>query len=86
MPGGHDLDLRMSSASSGCVMAGKDNSHEKLLGAAEKVWSMLDQLAESNPEEYKKFIEQQLKEGAQSVSPPEPGFCLSCSATLRVSE
>ena len=66
-------------------MARKDDSGNELLHAAEKVWGMLDKLAESNPEEYKKFIDQQLKEGAESVSQPEPAFCLSCIATLRVS-
>ena len=66
-------------------MAKKDNSDNEILHAAEKVWGVLDKLAESNPEEYKKFIDQQMKEGAQSVSQPEPAFCLSCIATLRVS-
>ena len=67
-------------------MAGRDSSQRELLHAAEKVWSMLDHLAESKPEEYKKFIDQQLKEGAESVSPPEPAFCLRCSATFRASK
>ena len=67
-------------------MAGGDSSQKELLTAAEKVWGMLDHLAESSPEEYKKFIDQQLKEGAEAMSSPEPAFCLSCSATFRASE
>ena len=41
-----------------------------------KIWHMLDSLAEADPQEYKKFIDQQLKEGAQMLAKPEPSFCI----------
>lgn len=45
---------------------------------AERVWGMLDQLAEDNPEEYQRFVSQQLKEGGEMFTPPQPVFCLRC--------
>ena len=48
----------------------------EMLKVAEKMWEMLDHLAETDPEEYKKFIDQQIKEGHEMFSPPEPVFCL----------
>uniref|UniRef100_G3SLM3 PIH1 domain-containing protein 2 n=1 Tax=Loxodonta africana TaxID=9785 RepID=G3SLM3_LOXAF len=36
----------------------------------------LDDLAESDPERYENFIQQQLKEGKQLCATPEPQFCL----------
>ncbi len=52
--------------------------------AAEMVWNALDKLSEGNPEEYKKFVDQQLKEGAEMMSPPQPAYCLGCSVIYKV--
>ena len=58
-------------------MAG--GSDGDLLKAAERVWGILDKLAEDNPEEYKKFVKQQLDEGKEALAAPEPRLCLRCS-------
>lgn len=55
----------------------------QLLEAAEQMWAMLDVLSEENPEEYKKLIDQQLKEGVDSISPPQPAYCISCTTQHR---
>lgn len=53
----------------------------EMLEAAQRVWSMLDHLYENNPAEYKKFVDQQMKEGKEALTPPEPVFCLMCQVT-----
>ena len=55
------------------------SENHDLLGVAQKVWDALDHLAENDPEEYKKFVSKQLKEGAEAMSIPEPVFCLRCN-------
>ena len=47
---------------------------EALLGQADSVWKMLDDLAESDPEAYKRFIDKTFKEGSNMFRPPEPCF------------
>ena len=47
---------------------------------AQHLWSFLDEMASSDPEEYKKFIEGQIESGRQQQKrqqppPPDPGFC-----------
>uniref|UniRef100_A0A673JTV2 PIH1 domain-containing protein 2 n=1 Tax=Sinocyclocheilus rhinocerous TaxID=307959 RepID=A0A673JTV2_9TELE len=39
-------------------------------------WSMLDDMSQNNPEEYRTFIERQLREGAEFHSPPQPHACI----------
>jgi len=60
------------------VMAGGSDGGD-LLKAAERVWGMLDKLAVDNPEEYTKFVKQQLDEGKEVLAAPEPRLCLRCS-------
>ena len=48
---------------------------------AETLWKMLDDLAETNPEGYKKFIDKMLKDNKDWLKPPEPVFCMR---TLKV--
>ena len=50
---------------------------ESLLNQADSMWKILDDLAESDPEAYKRFIDKALKEGATYFKPPEPCFCIS---------
>ena len=50
---------------------------DSLLNQAESMWKMLDDMAESDPDAYKKFIDKALKDGATSLKPPEPCFCIS---------
>ena len=51
---------------------------EDLMQAAEQVWGALDKMAAQSPEEYQKFIREQLKEGEEVMAGPEPVFCLRC--------
>lgn len=48
-----------------------------ILNQADSMWKMLDDLADSDPEAYKKFIDKTLKEGSTYFKPPEPCFCIS---------
>lgn len=57
---------------------------KNLLKTAEQVWSMLDKLSEENPDQYKKFIDEQLNEGAPYLRPPEPVYGLTCTTAYRV--
>lgn len=50
---------------------------ESLLNQADSMWKILDDMAESDPEAYKRFIDKALKEGATYFKPPEPCFCIS---------
>ena len=50
---------------------------ESLLNQADSMWKMLDDLAESDPEAYKRFMDKTLKEGSTLFKPPEPCFCVS---------
>ena len=56
-------------------------SSDEMLKAADQVWGMLDHLAEHNPQEYHKFVHQQLTEGKEMFSAPEPAFCLRCNTS-----
>ncbi|XP_058401204.1 PIH1 domain-containing protein 2 [Diceros bicornis minor] len=53
-----------------------ESSSKGLLSQVTQFWNLLDDLAESNPESYEKFIQQQLKEGKQLWAAPEPQLCL----------
>ncbi|XP_029813170.1 PIH1 domain-containing protein 2 isoform X1 [Suricata suricatta] len=53
-----------------------ESSSKGLLTHVTQFWNLLDDLAESNPEGYKKFIQQQLKEGKPLCAAPEPQLCL----------
>ncbi|EDO43925.1 predicted protein [Nematostella vectensis] len=55
-------------------------SSEQLLEQAKSVWSMLDDLSETDPEAYKRFIDQQVKgakEDMEQLQPPQPSFCIT---------
>ncbi|XP_004382562.1 PIH1 domain-containing protein 2 [Trichechus manatus latirostris] len=51
-------------------------SSKDLLIQVTQFWNLLDDLAESDPERYENFIQQQLKEGKELWAAPEPQFCL----------
>ncbi|XP_032283691.1 PIH1 domain-containing protein 2 [Phoca vitulina] len=53
-----------------------ESSSKGLLTQVTQFWNLLDDLAETNPESYEKFIQQQLKEGKQLCATPEPRLCL----------
>lgn len=63
-------------------------SSKGLLTHISQFWSMLDDLAENDPERYRNFIQQELKDGKQLCADPEPQLCLQtkilvCGATAR---
>ena len=47
-----------------------------MLQKAQHIWTMLDELAEKNPESYKNFISKQLNEGREYARLPEPHMCI----------
>ncbi len=64
------------------MMAASDNtSDEDISQAVKRMWGALDRLAENDPDGYRKFIEQQMKEGKEQMCSPEPVFCLECDVT-----
>ncbi|EHB18708.1 PIH1 domain-containing protein 2 [Heterocephalus glaber] len=56
-----------------------ETSSKGLLTQITQFWNLLDDLAESDPECYKNFIQQELKEGKKLCAGPEPQFCLQTS-------
>lgn len=56
-----------------------ETSSKELFTHVNQLWNLLDDLAESNPESYEKFIQQQLREGKEFWASPEPQFCLETS-------
>uniref|UniRef100_A0A672K6J1 PIH1 domain-containing protein 2-like n=1 Tax=Sinocyclocheilus grahami TaxID=75366 RepID=A0A672K6J1_SINGR len=53
---------------------GYDN--KAALQQVNQFWSMLDDMSQNNPEEYRTFIERRLREGAEFHSPPQPHACI----------
>lgn len=52
------------------------DSTEDVLQQVNQFWSMLDDLSENDPEAYRRFIQKQVKDGAELTSPPELDSCL----------
>ncbi|KAM9033929.1 PIH1 domain-containing protein 2 isoform X1 [Sarcophilus harrisii] len=53
-----------------------ESSPKNLLTQVTQLWNLLDDLAESDPKRYEKFIQQQLEEGEKYCAVPEPQICL----------
>ncbi|XP_042330821.1 PIH1 domain-containing protein 2 isoform X2 [Sceloporus undulatus] len=51
-------------------------SSEDMLAKATQLWTMLDDMAESNPESYRQFMQKQFKDAKEYYAPPEPWLCL----------
>nr|XP_006111272.1 PIH1 domain-containing protein 2 isoform X1 [Pelodiscus sinensis]XP_006111273.1 PIH1 domain-containing protein 2 isoform X1 [Pelodiscus sinensis]XP_006111274.1 PIH1 domain-containing protein 2 isoform X1 [Pelodiscus sinensis] len=49
---------------------------EDMLTQVTQFWNMLDEMAESTPESYHRFMQQQLEDAKQYCAPPEPHLCL----------
>ncbi|XP_076457819.1 PIH1 domain-containing protein 2-like [Babylonia areolata] len=49
---------------------------DKLLKQAQHIWSMLDDMAEQDPQAYSRFIEKQTNEYKQLKAPPQPHLCV----------
>ena len=51
--------------------------NEELGEMVQKMWGLLDHMAESNPEQYQKFVKRAMEEGRDLADPPQPVFCFS---------
>lgn len=51
-------------------------STEDVLRQVNQFWSVLDDLCQNDPAAYRKFIETQMKEGAEFSAPPQLHSCL----------
>lgn len=67
------------------AMASNAKDGNDMTKVAEQMWKYLDNLSANKPDEYKKFIEQQLEEGKQMFTPPEPVYCMHCQVRAWVS-
>lgn len=54
----------------------KTSKNDQYITQAQNIWSMLDDMAQSDPQAYKKFIDKTLKEGKELMKPPEPHMCI----------
>lgn len=61
-------------------------SHNATLTHVNQFWSMLDEMAQNNPDEYKSFIERQMRDSGEYFSPPEPHSCLRTSVQVNHSD
>ncbi|XP_072548249.1 PIH1 domain-containing protein 2 [Salminus brasiliensis] len=50
-----------------------------VLQQVNQFWSILDEMSQNNPGAYRTFIERQLREGAEGLTPPRPHCCLRSS-------
>ncbi|EDV25634.1 uncharacterized protein TRIADDRAFT_23555 [Trichoplax adhaerens] len=57
----------------------KDN----LMQQAQHVWTMLDEMAENNPDGYRRFMEKQMKDAKQHIKSPEPAFSIKVNTLDR---
>ncbi|XP_060077550.1 PIH1 domain-containing protein 2-like [Ylistrum balloti] len=49
---------------------------DSMMHQAQHIWSMLDDMANSDPKAYKNFIDKHIKEGQEFMSPPTPHMCV----------
>lgn len=49
---------------------------ESMMNQAQQVWTMLDDMAENDPKAYKAFIDKQMQERKEFMSPAEPHMCV----------
>ncbi|RNA24184.1 PIH1 domain-containing 2, partial [Brachionus plicatilis] len=57
----------------------KESKNDSYTKQAQHIWSMLDDMATSNPQSYKNFIDKTLKEGREALKPPEAHMCVKTS-------
>lgn len=51
---------------------------------AQHIWAMLDELADSDPEAYKKFIERNMKESKEVMTPAKAYMCVKTKILVSV--
>lgn len=57
-------------------MMSSNGGREDVLQQVSHFWSMLDDLSQSDPAAYRRFIEEQMKRGAEFNAPPELHSCV----------
>ncbi|ESO83338.1 hypothetical protein LOTGIDRAFT_236638 [Lottia gigantea] len=65
-------------------MASVNMDKTAFMNQAQHIWSMLDDMSKNDPAGYKKFIDQQIKQGKEEMAPPKPHMCISTN--LKVPE
>lgn len=58
-------------------------SSDSMMKQAQQVWSMLDDMAENDPQAYKAFIDKQAAERKEFMAPPEPHMCVQTQMVVR---
>ncbi|NXH16236.1 PIHD2 protein, partial [Bucco capensis] len=56
---------------------------DTLLARAAQLWSLLDEMAENDPQAYRRFLQQQRDEAERFCAPPEPHLCLRTRPAVR---
>lgn len=51
---------------------------------ANHIWSMLNDMCESDPSAYRKFVDKHIKEGKEYMAPPKPHMCVSTSKLVSI--
>jgi len=57
---------------------------DSMMLKAQQVWSMLDDMSESDPKAYRKFIDKQMNERKEFLSPPETHMCVQTFMVVRI--
>lgn len=58
-------------------------SSDSMMKQAQQVWSMLDDMAENDPQAYKAFIDKQAAERKEFMAPPETHMCVQTQMVVR---
>ena len=46
------------------------------MSQAGHIWSMLEDMSQTDPQAYRKFVDKQMEEGRKAMSPPKPHMCI----------
>ena len=62
-----------------------ESGSDSMMQQAQHMWAMLDDMAHNDPAAYRKFIDKQLKEGQETMKPPEPHMCVATALLVSIS-
>ncbi|PIK53445.1 putative PIH1 domain-containing protein 2 isoform X3 [Apostichopus japonicus] len=62
------------------------DSPNEMLKQAEHIWKMLDELADSDPNAYKNFVQKSMDEKKRETAIPEPFMCLKTELITKTSD
>ena len=60
------------------------NSNQDMLKQASHIWSMLDEMADSDPNAYKKFIKKTMEDGEKKIILPKPFACVESALVVKL--